>query len=146
MPVHRLENGNWPFPSRLPLGAGWAGHCTAPEHAGSIPSQDVQEKFCNLGYAGDCGWAPKDRRWDAVRFAVAASAEAACGNESGAEPDVRVLRVICICERAHRPAERGELRYDLQRSAWLEPHRDGSIQKMAECFLESYLKRSQRES
>src|SRR4029077_1726709 len=52
MPVAKLENGNWPHPTRLPLGCGWSGHCTAPGHEDAIPSQDVMQTFCNLGYAG----------------------------------------------------------------------------------------------
>ena len=144
MPVRQLESGNWPHPSRLPLGAGWSGQCTAPTHAGTTPPQDVLEKFCNLGYASDCAWVPKDRRWDAVRFAVAAPEDGTITGRKAARHDAPVLRLIYVCERAHRPAERGELRYDLRESAWLELHRDGAIQKMAECFLGTYLKRSTR--
>jgi hypothetical protein len=72
MPVAKLENGNWPHPARLPLGVGWSGHCAAPGHEGETPAQDVLQDFCNLGYASGCGWAPAERLWDAVRFAVSA--------------------------------------------------------------------------
>src|SRR4029077_20703342 len=72
MPVEKMENGSWPHPSRLPLGCGWKGYCTAPGHEPPIPAQDVLEAFCNLGYASSCGWAPTQRAWDSVRFAVSA--------------------------------------------------------------------------
>jgi hypothetical protein len=53
----------------------------------------------------------------------------------------RVLCLIYVCEREHRPVERGELEFDLMRGEWLQPHSDARIQKMAECFLDTYLKK-----
>ena len=52
-----------------------------------------------------------------------------------------VIRVMYVCERSHRPVERGDLQYNLQRSQWLQRHDDARLQKMAECFLESFLKK-----
>jgi len=140
MPIARLENGSWPHPARLPLGCGWSGHCTAPGHEHSIPSQDVLESFCNLGYAASCDWAPTDLALDAVRFAVAAPEKVASAEQSSSltEP-ARMLRITYVYERDHRPAGRGELEFDLAGAAWVRPHQDPRIQKMAECFLESYL-------
>lgn len=141
MPVAKLENGSWPHPARLPLGCGWAGHCTAPGHDEAIPSQDVLEAFCNLGYAGGCSWAPAQRLYDAVRFAVAAPAKNSGETRKGSadEVPVRILRLNYVYEQANRPAGQGELEYDLSRAAWLRRHEDARIQKMAECFLETYL-------
>jgi len=133
MPVERLENGSWPHPARLPLGGGWNGHCTAPGHEGELPAQDILEAFCNLGYASSCAWAPTERAWDAVRFSVAAPAKA--------ETAARVLQLVYVCERRHRPVKSGELQFNLQSAAWLLRHEDSRIQKMAECFVESYLKK-----
>jgi hypothetical protein len=143
MPVARLENGSWPHPARLPLGSGWCGHCTAPGHEGERPSQDVLEAFCNLGYASSCGWSPPQRVWDAVRFAVSAPQCPAIGAEPRNAVAVpgRVLLLRYVCEREHRPVEHGDLEFDLSRATWLRPHADSRIQKMAECFLESYLKK-----
>jgi len=142
MPEQRLEGGNWPHPSRLPLGCGWSGHCTAPGHGGETPSQDILQAACNLGYASQCGWSPVERIWDAVRFAVSAPASSA-SNPPGpvAEFPQRVLRLIYVCEREHLPVQRGELEFDLAAVAWLRPHGDARIQKMAECFVETYLKK-----
>lgn len=137
MPVARLDNGNWPHPARLPLGCGWSGHCTAPGHEGETPAQDILETFCNLGYASGCGWAPAQRTWDAVRFAVV-SPEKASGDGNPGAP-ARALQLHYVCERDHRPVENGELVFDLADAAWMRPHPDKRLQKMAECFLESYL-------
>lgn len=140
MPVTRLENGSWPHPARLPLGSGWCGHCTAPGHEGEIPAQDVLEAFCNLGYASSCSWSPQERVWDAVRFAVSAPQDSASRHEAG-EVAARLLILRYVCEHDHRPAAHGDLEFDLSRAVWLRRHDDARIQKMAECFLETYLKK-----
>jgi hypothetical protein len=141
MPVSRLENGNWPHPARLPLGCGWSGHCTAPGHENEVPSQNVLESFCNLGYACGCEWSPAQRIWDSVRFAVIAPATNGNRKLAVAGEAAHILRLSYVCERDHRPCEHGKLEFDLSQSAWLSRHSDPRIQKMAECFLESYLKK-----
>ena len=141
MPSSKLENGSWPHPARLPLGGGWCGHCTAPGHEGELPAQDVLEAFCNLGYASSCSWSPVERAWDAVRFAVSAPQDSAIRQrpaDSAAVP-ARFLALRYVCEKDHRPVEDGSLEFDLSRAVWLRRHDDERIQKMAECFLESYL-------
>lgn len=139
MPLAKLENGNWPHPGRLPLGSGWGGHCTAPGHEGQTPAQDVLETFCNLGYASGCSWSPAERKWDAVRFAV--SAPQGRSQARGAATVTAGLLLRYVCERDHRPVEDGELEFDSSRATWLRRHGDARVQKMAECFLESYLKK-----
>jgi len=140
MPVERFENGAWPHPSRLPLGGGWRGLCTAPGHDGESPAESTQETFCNLGYATGCDWTPIDRAWDAVRFAVCAPPRAQ--REIGVQAIVpgRTLRLRYICEKDHRPVESGDLEFDLLHATWLGRHNDPRLQKMAECFLDTYLK------
>jgi len=139
MPVTKLENGSWPHPSRLPLGCGWSGRCTAPGHEQEIPPQNVLEADCNLGYARTCGWAPQERIWDAVRFGV--QAPVAHHRSDVSDSTARVLRLTYVCERDHCPVEHGSLEFDLGQSRWVTRHGDDRIQRMAECFLESYLKR-----
>jgi len=143
MPVARLENGNWPHPARLPLGCGWTGHCTAPGHEEAVPSQYVLQAFCNLGYASSCGWAPAERRWDAVRFAVVSPTKVSREFDpiSAERGPARILRLTFVYEQNNRPAGRGELEFDLSTTTWLHRHEDARIQKMAECFLEAYLSR-----
>lgn len=139
MPVSKLENGNWPHPARLPLGCGWTGHCTAPGHEQAIPSQEVLQAFCNLGCAGSCGWAPAERHWDAVRFAIISPASSSRDTPAPDITPARILRLTYVYERGNRPAGQGNLEFDLATTTWLRRHDDARIQKMAECFLESYL-------
>jgi hypothetical protein len=148
MPVARLENGNWQHPARLPLGAGWSGHCTAPGHEGDVPTQNNVESFCNLGYATGCTWAPQQRPWDAVRFAVSAPAQLNSRGQSWptqssppTDAQARTLRLVYVCEHDHHPIANGELEFDLSQTTWIRRHDDTRIQRMAECFLDSYLKR-----
>jgi hypothetical protein len=138
MPVEKFQNGAWPHPSRLPLGGGWRGHCTAPGHESESPAQTTQENFCNLGYASSCDWAPADRVWDAVRFAVCAPTRLDGGTDAVAQG--RTLRLRYVCEKDHRPVESGNLEFDLLRVAWQSRHEDPRVQKMADCFLDSYLR------
>jgi hypothetical protein len=140
LPLAKLESGNWPHPARLPLGCGWSGQCTAPGHENKVPAQDVLETFCNLGYAGGCAWSPRERRWDAVRFALLSTRPGDTGTR-GSEKPCGTLRLSYICERDHRPAAHGELEFDLSESLWRSPHSDPRIQKMAECFLSACLRK-----
>jgi hypothetical protein len=102
--------------------------------------QDVLEAFCNLGYASGCSWSPQERVWDAVRFAVSAPQDSTGRHEAGNVP-ARFLILRFVCERDHRPAADGDLEFDLSRAIWVRRHDDARIQKMAECFLDAYLKR-----
>lgn len=143
MPLQRIEAGNWPHPARLPLGCGWSGHCTAPGHDGDIPPQDILEAFCNLGYASSCTWAPAERIWDAVRFSVSVPQQEESDHDGGERPGPsRMLRLLYVCERDHRPITHGDLLVDVSTVTWLRRHHDERIQKMAECFLDSYLKKT----
>jgi hypothetical protein len=127
MPEQRLYS-DWPFPQRLPLGAGWSGTCTAPGHDGSQPGEEELKSCCNLGYAKQCNRFPKERHADAVRFAI------------GEERD-GLLHVLFVCERDYLPAGHGELLYDRSQQIWLHAHEDARIQRMAECYLRAQMER-----
>lgn len=128
MPTRKLEGNGWLHPGRLPLGAGWSGHCCALGSEGAEPSDDELREFCNLGYASTCSRMPQQRACDAVRFSVV--------RDRGAQ------LVLCfVCESGHCPAEHGNLEYDVALARWISPHSDARIQKMAECYLEAYLLR-----
>jgi hypothetical protein len=96
------------------------------------------EAFCNLGYATGCDWAPRDRIWDALRFAIVAPPDAGKRPKTGSD-SFPVIRICYVYERDHRPAEQGDLEFDLQQNTWRRSHENPRLQKMAECFLESYL-------
>jgi hypothetical protein len=151
MPTERVEDGAWLHPGRLPLGAGWRGHCTAPGHAGEIPAQSVLEQSCNLGY-GQCGQLPQDQTlypWDAIRFSAITKVKHAFATNlpqpiSPRAPR-RIVEVHYVCERGHRPADHGRLEFDPASSTWSLPHADSRVQRMAECFLESYLQKQPKQ-
>ncbi len=128
MPTSKLEDGGWLHPSRLPLGGGWTGHCSAPGHEGAEPTNQELRELCNLGYAASCPRLPKDRAYDAVRFSIARD----CSGH---------LELWFVCESGYRPASHGKLEYDLDLSQWVSSHSDLRIQKMAECYLQAYLLR-----
>ena len=46
-----------------------------------------------------------------------------------------------VCETGHRPAKHGTLEYDVDRSQWTSSHPDPRIQKMLECYVQTYLQR-----
>ena len=103
----------------------------APGHEGETPSQEELREFCNLGYAESCGKLPRERAWDSVRFA-ARTLEGEKGNRGR-------IQVRYVCERGHRPAEHGMLEFDPAEVRWEQRHPDGRVQRMAECFLQSYV-------
>lgn len=127
MPLHRL-NGAWLHPSRLPLGGGWDGHCSAPGHEGVRASEQEVQEFCNLGYATKCARLPVERDCDAVRFSVA--------RDQGSR-----LLLSFVCETGHRPTTHGTLEYDVEQSQWTSSHSDLRIQKMLDCYVQAYLER-----
>lgn len=127
IPTHTV-NGEWLHPARLPLGAGWAGTCGAPGHDGITPStEDIRDR-CNLGYATDCSRLPQERSCDSVRFSIA-------------RDTATQVRLCFVCEKAHEPTAHGILIYDAAAKQWLSSHSDLRIQKLAECYLQSYLLR-----
>lgn len=128
MPKHRCEIGLWFHPARLPLGGGWHGSCTAPGHEQVQLTPDELRDFCNLGYAAGCARLPEQRPWDAIRFSIARE-----GNSQ--------VVMTYVCEINHHPGAHGTLEYDVSARTWMNSHPDPRVQKMAECYLESYLLR-----
>ena len=131
LPTRKSEDALWIHPSRLPLGAGWEGNCTAHGTAKTIAGDQLAH--CNLGYARDCPHLPKQRKWDATRFAVTS------------EHESRIC-LAYVCERDHLPSEHGRLEYSVGQSRWLSFHPDARIQKMAQCFIEAWFAKSRRDS
>jgi hypothetical protein len=83
---------------------------------------------------------PRERSWDSVRFG--ARTVSGGGDGAGARIQIRY-----VCERGHRPVEHGVLVFDIAKARWELLHRDNRVQRMAECFLESYLeKRTKQET
>ncbi len=141
IPLKILNDGSWPHPPRLPLGAGWTGHCCAL--GGELAPSDLHlREFCNLGYATGCPHLPLERDWDAIRFSIARVSD-------------EQITICFECELGHAPVEHGELIFDLRREAWDlrretwltaqgKAHEDARVRRLAACYLETY--RARRES
>jgi hypothetical protein len=139
MPVEKLENGNWLHSGRLPLGCGWSGRCMAPGHEGEAPTEEELREFCNLGYAEGCGRLPKERKWDSIRFGARTL------TDDQSKTSGRRIQIRYVCERGHRPAEHGMLEFDASEEGWNQCHTDSRLQRMAECFLASYLEKRKKQ-
>jgi len=133
MPMQKIEEGAWLHPSRLPLGAGWHGYCCAPGHEGEQPSAAELIDGCNLGYAASCSRIPAQRHCDSVRFSVS--------RDHGCE-----ISLCFVTEYAHLPVTHGFVTYEVATQHWTCIHPDERIQKMAQCYFESYLLRRSRSS
>jgi hypothetical protein len=127
VPREILTDGAWLHPMRLPLGAGWRGSCCARGQE-FIPDDAIVHDFCNLGYAAGCPHLPAVRDWDAIRFSVARTS-------------VGQITLHYVCESAHAPSQHGKLTYDLIRAAWVNPHSDPRVQRLATCYIESFRSR-----
>ena len=133
VPTEKWDGGGWLHPSRLPLGGGWQGNCSAPGHEQTQPEESDVREFCNMGYAAKCNRLPVVRQFDAVRFCVTN------------DRDQRLL-ISCVGESAHLPVEHKQLEFDASQMQWLISHPDLRIQKQAECYIQSYLQRRTKTS
>ena len=131
-PTEKKYSAGWPFPARLPLGAGFCGTCRAAKDE-VTPSEAELRDFCNLGYAGGCSRLPVDRRADCVRFAVAKN-------------DGRRISLQYVCERDHEPVEHGMVEFDCAGQRWLAKLEDQCLQRQAEVYLGTYLERRPRKT
>lgn len=84
-----------------------------------------------MGYAQTCQRLPKERSCDAVRFGVARDSNS-------------LISLRYVMETAHQPAEDGSLEYDRSLKRWISKYPEPRVQKMAECFLQSYLDKKSR--
>ncbi|HEV3041062.1 MAG TPA: hypothetical protein VHA33_25075 [Candidatus Angelobacter sp.] len=129
-PTEKSNDIFWPFPRRLPLGAGFCGLCTA-NNTRSTPTQAELKEFCNLGYAKHCEKIPADRGADSVRFSVV----------HANKPGKNCIRLHYSLEKNHAPVQQGVLEYDCETRSWFAEHKNTCIQRQAQCYVEMYLNR-----
>ena len=129
-PTERTYQVGWPFPHRLPLGAGFCGTCRASGEE-VVPGEAALRDFCNLGHAHACARMPSARRADSIRFAVAMDA----GEK---------ILLYYVYDRGHAPVDDGRLEYDYAAQRWLSTLEDACGQRQAECYLATYLERRRR--
>lgn len=128
-PEERHEAELWAFRARLPLGDGFRGRCMAPGCDGRAASDDELKDFCNVGYAQGCACRPHEREADAVHFAAV---------ENGS------VRVRFAFVKDQAPAGHGVLEFDAEARKWMSTHPSATVQRMAECYVEAWLKRRGR--
>jgi hypothetical protein len=128
LPEQELVQLGFTHPGRLPLGAPWRGSCNAPGHAGASPSEDELRNGCNLGYARGCSRLPGERTADSVRFAIV--------RERSGE-----IEVCYAYERNYLPKKHGSLQFKLNDGVWTTPESEAQLARMAQCFLQSFLRR-----
>jgi len=124
VPREILNDGSWPHPSRLPLGAGWSGECCAGAQP-TTPGTAVLRDSCNLGNAAACPHLPADRDWDAVRFSIASTS-------------LDQITLWYVCERGHAPIEHGKLTFNLAGGICRNPHPDPRVQRLANSYFEAW--------
>jgi len=93
------------------------------------PDEATLRESCNLGYArARCPRFPKEAGPDALRFSVT-------GDQEG------VLRIFHVSEQNHSPLEHGTLEYSEDAGKFLNGHPNQMLQKQAQAYVESYLRR-----
>jgi hypothetical protein len=128
-PEQRHEAELWMHRGRLPLGDGFQGKCMAPGCGERTPSDEELKDFCNLGYASGCGHIPQEREADAVHFA-------AC--------DGKLVQVKFVTVREHAAARHGVLEFDAELRRWKGEDSDPTLQRMADVYVEGWLRRRGR--
>jgi hypothetical protein len=136
-PTEKNYSAGWPFPARLPLGAGFCGTCRAGGEE-FVPEDAALRDFCNLGYAAGCSRLPAERVVDCVRFCVSKSDR---DSENSGEDRIVLQYVV---ERDHLPVHHGVVEYDGKRQRWLSQLDDACLQRQAEVYLGTYLERRPR--
>lgn len=129
MPVRRHDAELWQFRQRLPLGDGFSGYCSVRGEGQLVSAEELKE-HCNLGHARHCPSLPAERAADSVRFSLAWESS-----------DCVALHYAC--ERDHLPGDCGTLEYSRTHRCWSKPHANSCVQRMAECYLESWMTRKQ---
>jgi len=117
-----------------------AGPATAPRPDMRMPFHRRRKlrDFCNLGYAEGCERFPQERVW--IRY----------GSGRGRFPGDKKnftgghIQIRYVCERDHRPVEHGTLKFDAVAENWLLRHSDDRVQRMAECFMATYVEKRKK--
>ena len=130
-PTDPLPASTWPGKLRPPLGEPYAGVCRACEGEDFRPGEDFLVDVCNLGYpALTCARFPGGAGPDAVRFSVMAD-------------DDRVVRIAYVVEKGHASYENGFLEYDRAANRWRSRKVQPLLQRQADAYLNSYLRKEQ---
>jgi hypothetical protein len=112
----------------LPLGESWSGNCRAMP-GDFEPDDAALRQCCNLGYARRvCPRFPAGDGPDAVRFALS--------SHTG-----DIVSIYYVVERDHHPFAHGSTACSLSTGQWSGTMIDQTLQRQAQAYLESYLRR-----
>ena len=126
-PEAKTDNSAFAIPPRLPLGDAHTGQCRAQAVPFSA-EEPALGRMCNTGYGrGSCERFPSDAPVDAVRFNIA---------QEGS-----TIRIQYVLEKDCWPAGHGILEYLEADARFVEAHRNPILQRQAEAFVGSFLRR-----
>jgi hypothetical protein len=133
-PVERRTPDTDPRSAMLPLGGAWTGLCRAGD-APAQPEPQCLGALCSLGYArGVCPRFPvNDAGPDAVRFAII-------------REKAHSLQLYYVLERNHHPFAHGPLEYSLPSGALAGASLAETLQRQAQAYIASYLRRKKEAS
>ena len=100
----------------------------APGHEGTEPPDATVGECCNLGYS-KCPRIPQEREADAVHFCVASDREG-------------IVSLHWVFVKDHGAAGFGRLHFERSSGNWKDQHPSAIVQRMAQCYLDSYLART----
>ena len=113
----------------MPLGDVWSGICRANAGAPHEPDVNALTEFCNMGYArGKCPSFPDTTAPDAVRFMIARDQD-------------QMIQIAYVTERDHHPHAHGSLEYSRAAAAFPETCGDPLLEKQAQAYALSYVRR-----
>ena len=116
-------------PGWHPLGDVHRGTCQANPGEPFQPADGTLRDLCNLGYAAQrCSRFPENADADAVRFTVARA-------------DQCLIGLYYVAEKNHLPHSHGQLEYSRNAGEFTIPHANANLQRQAEAYLASYLRR-----
>lgn len=132
-PLEAMDAQQWPNPPRLPLGDPYAGECRARDGAPRTPDANSMRNLCNQGYArNSCAEFPDGNGPDAVRFGIAA--------DNG-----EIVRIHFVVESGHLPHGQGAIQYSRDSRRFIPPLPEEILNRQAEAYLASYLRRKTRQ-
>lgn len=112
----------------MPLGDAWSGVCRAVPDAEWAPDPNTLQQLCNFGYARErCARVPAGGP-DALRFGIS--------HDRGG-----IVRIYWVMEKDHLPFAHGPLDYSRAEAGFQTAHPDGRVNRQAEAYVSSYLRR-----
>jgi hypothetical protein len=113
----------------MPLGDTWSGTCHADAASPFTPDENALSHLCNMGYArGTCAHFPENQTCDALRFLIVSDRD-------------QMIQVAYSMERDHYPKAHGTLAYSRVQSMFTSVAADPWLEKQAQAYVMSYLRR-----